>query len=376
MVMTILLVDDNKINLFTLEKLLANSGYRDFISLESANDLLNYLNTSLKASEVDLILLDIMMPKMDGIEACKLIRADEQFNNIQIIFVTALEDKERLVEALDSGGNDFVSKPIHKTELLARIRVSLRLKKELDWHTEYDKQIQNELTLAAKVQQNLLSLPFENDKLKIAVSYQPSAKLAGDMYYWHPIDDDRYGIILIDMMGHGISASLVCMYISSILREAIKNTIEPTAVMQELNRYMLLLPTNKEDIPFYFSAIYLIVDTKNKTVEYVNAGHPPCYISLDDKEAQPLNPNATAIGFFHDLSCQVTTLSFKKNLQIILFTDGVIEALDKDEFKADKELQRLASKRWTYSNHIFDEVLPQQKQSNQADDMSIILIQI
>lgn len=374
--MTILLVDDNKINLFTLEKLLANSGYRDFISLESANDLLNYLNTSLKASEVDLILLDIMMPKMDGIEACKLIRADEQFNNIQIIFVTALEDKERLVEALDSGGNDFVSKPIHKTELLARIRVSLRLKKELDWHTEYDKQIQNELTLAAKVQQNLLSLPFENDKLKIAVSYQPSAKLAGDMYYWHPIDDDRYGIILIDMMGHGISASLVCMYISSILREAIKNTIEPTAVMQELNRYMLLLPTNKEDIPFYFSAIYLIVDTKNKTVEYVNAGHPPCYISLDDKEAQPLNPNAMAIGFFHDLSCQVTTLSFKKNLQIILFTDGVIEALDKDEFKADKELQRLASKRWSYSNHIFDEVLPQQKQSNQADDMSIILIQI
>lgn len=376
MTMTILLVDDNEINLFTLEKLLSNSGHNDFVSLTSAKALLCYLQKSSQAAEVDLILLDIMMPEMDGIEACKRIRADEQFKNIQIIFVTALEDKKRLAEALDIGGNDYISKPLHKTELLARIRAALRLKKELDWHTEYDRQIQQELTLAAKVQQNLLSEPFQNDQLRIAVSYQPSAKLAGDLYYWYKIDAHRYGVLLIDMMGHGISASLVCMYMSSVLRDAIKTMIEPEMVMQELNRHMLLLPTNNEDIPFYFTGIYLLIDTDQKTVEYINAGHPTCYISIDDKTAIPLQSNAAAVGFFDHLHCQKISFNYDHSLQIVLFTDGVIEALHTNEFVAERKLQLLASKHWHFSNHIFDEILPKHKQSQQPDDMCVILIQL
>lgn len=146
--MTILLVDDNSVNLFVIEKILKNAGYTDCVSLKSAYELFDYLKIdSIKPryEDVDLILLDIMMPEVDGLEACRRIQEEEKLKDIPIIFITAIEDTKKLAEALDCGGTDYVTKPINKTELLARIRVALRLKYEKDWHKEQDKKLQSEL---------------------------------------------------------------------------------------------------------------------------------------------------------------------------------------------------------------------------------------
>lgn len=374
--MRILLVDDNLINLFTLEKLLRNSGYNDCIPLNSTKDLLVYMQTPANARNVDLILLDIMMPEIDGLEACRQIKQMEHAKNVQIIFVTALEDKKKLVEALDTGGSDYISKPLNKTELLARIRVALRLKKELDWHTEHDKKIQIELKLASKVQQNLLSAPFENDDLKIDVSYCPSSNLSGDLYYWYQLDENRYAIILLDMMGHGISSSLICMYISSVLRETINNIVEPVAVMTELNRYMSILHNELGNgIPYYFTGIYLVIDTQEKTIEYINAGHPAGYITLDEKDIQPLSSNTMAVGFFDTLCAVKEKIYYEDTFQIVLFTDGVLEALDEDESIAEQKIRERCSNHWVCPNAVIDELLPPAKQLHQPDDMCVILIQ-
>lgn len=167
--MTILLVDDNQVNLFVIEKILKGAGYDNCVSLTSAHALFDYLNLddeNSKTNSVDLILLDIMMPEIDGIEACRRIQQVERLKHIPIIFVTALEDSSKLVEALDAGGTDYVTKPINKVELLARMRVALRLKEEIDWHTEHEKKIQTELDLATHVQQNLLSPLYERKIFK------------------------------------------------------------------------------------------------------------------------------------------------------------------------------------------------------------------
>lgn len=102
-----------------------------------------------------------MMPEIDGIEACHRLQQDERFKDIPIIFITALEDSSKLAEALDCGGMDYVTKPINKIELLARIRVALRLKYEKDWHAEQEQKIQNELDLAMQVQKGLLNPPIK-----------------------------------------------------------------------------------------------------------------------------------------------------------------------------------------------------------------------
>ena len=376
--MTILLVDDNQVNLFVIEKILKNAGYENCVSLSSANELFDYLQLdepNPTGNSVDLILLDIMMPEVDGIEACKRIKQIERLRDIQIIFVTALEDKNKLAEALDIGGVDYITKPINKTELLARMRVALRLKAELDWHTQHEKKIQNELDLATHVQRSLLSPPLNEKDIRIEVSYLPSSNLAGDMYYWHKIDDHRYAIILLDMMGHGISAALVCMFISSVLREAVKQLKDPELVIKELNRYMTLLQDGKDENLYYFTAIYLVIDTQHKTIEYINAGHPAGYALIDEKACIPLNQGSCAVGFFDEISVKKQFIQYEKDIQIVMFTDGVLEAMGPCEIESEKHLQTLTSSKWGYSQPLIDKLLPKDKQDNQPDDMCVLMIQ-
>ena len=143
---TILYIDDIKTNLFTLESVienLANELY-DVITAGSAMDGLEVL---LK-QDIDLILLDIMMPEMDGFEAAKMIKSNKKTKNIPIIFLTAKKDDETIESCYRFGGNDYVSKPFNQVELLARISFHLRLsdkeaevkirEKELEYEASYD----------------------------------------------------------------------------------------------------------------------------------------------------------------------------------------------------------------------------------------------
>ncbi|MGG0706608.1 SpoIIE family protein phosphatase [Bacillus paramobilis] len=376
--MSILIVDDNPVNIFVIEKILKQAGYQDLVSLNSAQELFEYIHfgkDSSRHNEIDLILLDIMMPEIDGLEVCRRLQNEEKFKDIPIIFVTALEDANKLAEALDIGAMDYITKPINKVELLARMRVALRLKSELNWHKEQEENLRNELDLATQVQRNLLSSPLREDHIKIEASYLPSFKLAGDMYYWYKIDENRYGIILLDVMGHGISASLVCMFISSVLRETIKSLIDPELVIKDLNKYMTLLHNENDDIPYYFTAIYLVVDTEKGTIEYVNAGHPSGYVLVDEANVVELNHGSCAVGFFDEIKVKKTVIPFEKNAQIVLFTDGVLEAIAHDEFEAEEKLRAFTERKWGDLEEEIEGFYKEEQKKEQSDDMCLIMIQ-
>ncbi|MFE7376438.1 SpoIIE family protein phosphatase [Bacillus cereus] len=376
--MSILIVDDNPVNIFVIEKILKQARYHDLVSLNSAQELFEYIQfgkDSSRHNEIDLILLDIMMPEIDGLEVCRRLQKEEKFKDIPIIFVTALEDANKLAEALDMGAMDYITKPINKVELLARMRVALRLKSELNWHKEQEENLRNELDLATQVQRNLLSSPLREDHIKIEASYLPSFKLAGDMYYWYKIDENRYGIILLDVMGHGISASLVCMFISSVLRETIKCLIDPELVIKELNKYMTLLHNENDNIPYYFTAIYLVVNTEDRTVEYVNAGHPSGYVLVDETNVVELDRGSCAVGFFDEIKVKKTVIPFEKNAQILLFTDGVLEAIANDEFESEEKLRTFTERKWGDLEGEIEGFYKEEQKKAQSDDMCLIMIQ-
>lgn len=376
--MSILIVDDNPVNIFVIEKILKQAGYQDLVSLNSAQELFEYIHfgkDSSRHNEIDLILLDIMMPEIDGLEVCRRLQNEEKFKDIPIIFVTALEDANKLAEALDIGAMDYITKPINKVELLARMRVALRLKSELNWHKEQEENLRNELDLATQVQRNLLSSPLREDHIKIEASYLPSFKLAGDMYYWYKIDENRYGIILLDVMGHGVSASLVCMFISSVLRESIKCLIDPELVIKDLNKYMTLLHNENDNIPYYFTAIYLVVDTEKRTIEYVNAGHPSGYVLVDEANVVELNRGSCAVGFFDEIKVEKTVIPFEKNAQIVLFTDGVLEAIANDEFESEEKLRAFTERKWGDLEEEIEGFYKEEQKKTQSDDMCLIMIQ-
>ncbi|MBQ0141129.1 MAG: SpoIIE family protein phosphatase [Kurthia sp.] len=373
--MSILLVDDEVDSLNHLKEILVSEGYLDTVNLNSSTALLEYLNFTDQAKHVDLILLDIVLSEIDGIETVKRIKNQPHLNSIPIIFIAAFEDKNKLAEVLNIGGDDYISKPFNQEELLARIRVALRLKKELDWHIEYDKKINQELVLAASIQRSLLSAPVQNNEIKISAAYKPSYNLAGDMYYWQKKSDHSYTIVLFDMMGKGISAALVCMFISSIFRETITNIDDPIIVIEKMNQYMALLNTQKDAIPFYFTGIYLTVDTATHTIEYVNAGHPSFYVKIDNQEAFPVMSNTTAIGFFNDIVVTKNIIHYEEYFQIILFTDGVFEAVDSNDLVIEEKIQLACDRIWPITTNLFDEILTPEQQNHHDDDMCIILIQ-
>ncbi|GKS13883.1 transcriptional regulator [Paenibacillus chitinolyticus] len=378
--MSIMIVDDNPVNLIVIEKILKSAGYSNMHRASSAMELFDMLKIDKPSSsdlQIDLILMDLMMPEIDGIEACKKLQQIEELKDIPIIIITAMGDSIKLAEALEAGAIDYVTKPINKIELVARIKSALRLKYEKDWHKENDNRIRSELQLAKNVQSSVLSLPIETEKIRIEAYYNPSYELAGDLYNWYPIDEDRYGVMLLDIMGHGISSSLVCMFISSVLRDTITKFVTPELVIAELNRYMNRLHNDQNHLNYYFTAIYMLVDTKNKTIDYVNAGHPPGFLMNDSGEAIPLANGTCAVGFFEEMDIKPGRITYTGKSRILLYTDGLLEEIEEAETELPTRLITAVQQKGDMGLHaVVDELLDEEVQNNHMDDICLIWIDI
>ncbi|TWD99428.1 sigma-B regulation protein RsbU (phosphoserine phosphatase) [Neobacillus bataviensis] len=376
--MNIVIVDDNITNLMIIEKILQKAGYDQLVLLSSARELYDYLKLDASSPveiPVDLILMDLMMPEIDGLEACRTILANERYEDLPIIIVTAMGDSYKMAEAMDAGALDYVMKPINKVELLARIRSVLRLKYEKDLRKERDRRIQHELDLAKQVQLSMLSDPIVQGDVTISAVYKPSFELAGDLYAWYQISPGRYGVILLDMMGHGISSSLVCMYIYSTLKDAITGLGDPEAVMMELNRRMnqLHMPDRLEN--YYFTAIYFVLDTAEQTIEYVNAGHP-AGIAIVDDEVKLMANGCCPLGFFEDIAVTKGVIPYKKGARILLFTDGLSEGLEEEyEDAISKLVSSLQEQGMDDPKELFERLqLSSEMLQDAKDDMCLVIV--
>lgn len=144
--MSILIVDDSQDELLLLQRILNNGGYKEILLAMSANeafDILKLENSSSADVSVDLILMDIMMPEIDGIEACSKIKGDDRLKDIPIVIVTASSDVEKLHWAFSAGAVDYIGKPVKKVELLARVSSALRLKHEIDNRKAHEKELED-----------------------------------------------------------------------------------------------------------------------------------------------------------------------------------------------------------------------------------------
>ncbi|MFC0393450.1 PP2C family protein-serine/threonine phosphatase [Paenibacillus mendelii] len=386
--MRIAVVDDNPMNVTVVQEILKRAGYTDIVAASSGVELFGQLGLTSQGTEpegspapdydVDLILMDMMMPGVDGISACRAISQSSRLRDIPIIMVTAIGDSKKLAEALDAGAIDYVTKPINRIELLARIRVALRLKEQKDWHKERDRRVREELQLAREVQSAVLPQSIEEDGIRISAVFRPSEELSGDLYAWHRIDDHRYGVAVIDAMGHGISSSLVCMFIASVLKEAMTKMVDPKRVIRELNRRAQQLQFADQLIQYYFTGLYMVIDLEKGTIDYVNAGHPPgMLIRGDEGVVEAFERGGVAIGLFDEITVEKHTLSIRPGDRIVLITDGILDLVgteDDDQMKLLQEsLQPFGS---SLPQEQLEAALFQEDNSNRQDDRCLVMIDI
>ena len=245
---------------------------------------------------------------------------------------------------------------------------------------EAERKLISDLKLARQLQKSVLSKPIKNEFIHIDGTYLPSAELAGDMYAWYQIDDHRYGVILFDIMGHGVASSLVSMSIRSLLRGIITSSIKPAKLFNELNHHMrVLYQQNEREQSYFFTAIYVLIDVKERIIEYSSAGHPPAFVIQEGGGVDLLDVGCPPIGLLPELIIETGTIPLKGRSQLFLYTDGLIDSLGKGTSQNIEKLKRLVvGLKDLDSTHFLEMVLEHtsSKDGQFEDDVTMVAITI
>ena len=338
----ILVVDDEPRNVKILQIQLNARGY----TVYTAADGLEALDTVEKEMP-DLILLDINMPKMDGFEVVKRIRSNEATEFIPIVMITALRDtRENRIKSIEAGADDFIEKPFDSLEVLARVRSLLRIKHYQDTLAKYNTRLQEELQMARSIQEILIPQNGvqELSRFRIASRCCPEMAVGGDFFDVWEIAPNRLGVFISDVMGHGVSAAFVTVFIKTILAE-FQQQIEdnPGHLLEILNtRFNDLISSRL----FMFATAFCGIINLNKgELVCANAGHSfPLLYSEHQGAYHPIGDKNTGngLGIWRDSVYEITNYPFDALSRMLLYTDGVYEAKNPrgEEFTVDR-LQQL-----------------------------------
>ena len=326
---TILVVDDDKTNRSLLSIILKKEGYR-VIEAEDGQDA---ISKGLK-TPVDLVLLDIMMPKMDGYEACRRMKEDPGTRDIPVIFLSAKAETRDKIMGLETGGSDYVTKPFDKGEVLARVRSQLRIRSLTREVIEKQKRLDDDLKVAAGIQQSLLpsrEVP-EKSTLKWAWRFKPCEEIGGDIFNILRLDETHYAVYMLDVSGHGVASALVTVSASQMLQPHTNTLVrydsegsgnEIIAPVDVVKRLDQEYPMERFDK--YFTLVYMLIDTEKGLLRYCNAGHPPPVLFRADGTVEKLEKGGPMVGLQGALPFEEGEISLASGDRVILYTDGVVE---------------------------------------------------
>jgi len=331
----ILLVDDDEITRTGMAGRLKRLGYRVIEAGDGTAGL-----TAIRAQRPDLVILDWMMPGMDGPSVCEAIRADPELRSSQVVLMTAHDRPEQIAEGLSRGADDFLSKAASRQEVLARVQASLRssaLVREIE-HTRDDldrshrllsakqAELESELQSAADFVRAQLPLPgMPAAGVSMQWAYQPSLSLGGDLFQVCPWGADALGLYILDASGHGVAAALRAVALMSFLREdnLVKavGSLDPGAIITEANR---LFPLTQDGE--YFTLWVGRLDISSRRLSYATAGHSGAFLHAAGNESQWLSMASLPLGFdpqsvFPSLHTPLHPLD-----RVYLLSDGIYEA--------------------------------------------------
>ncbi len=340
---TLLVVEDSRTNTEMLRQQLTQAGFINILFAENGKRALEMT----QELTPDLVILDMMMPEMDGFEYCKYVRAIPQFSAMPIIVQTALEQQDEKLRAFTMGASDYITKPVHGAELIARIKVHLLNKLLFEDVLQRERQMLTELRAAREMQQRLIPTTQRLETLQqnygfdIATYFEPSSSLGGDCWGVWPISDHRMALHMFDFSGHGTAAAINVFRIHTLMRESSPHANNAGNFLTHLNQHLHPLIERNE----FATMFYGVIDTKANTLEYAAAAAPPTLLYHGGKaQAEWLDIRGIPLGATANAIYKTITTSFTENDALVMFSDCLIETPDaKGEVISQASIVKCAS---------------------------------
>lgn len=321
----ILAVDDNEDNIFLLKMILETHSHKVHTAM-SGKEALDIA----EKNPVDLILLDLMMPEMDGMEAASRLKSMEMTRHVPIILLTAKKKEvQDVVKALESGADEYISKPFNETELMARVGSMLRMKSLYDQVASAHKMMEEDLATAQCVQKTLLPVKFPYpDKIKVCAHYKATSSLGGDYYDVIDYGNGKVGAIVADVSGHGASAALIMSMIKTIMISSIDGAVAPAKLARMLNKRIIgMIPEEH-----FFTMFIAIADLDEGKLSYVRAGHPyPFFLRREGKSVEKLAATGDMLALFDEITVDQSEIDIKPGDRLVVYSDGLIDAVDSND---------------------------------------------
>lgn len=397
--MSILVVDDTASQRLLLRSILKAEGYSDVTLTDSARAAFSHLAAvGGEVCSVDLVLLDVSMPEMDGIAACRQLKADARLRDIPVVMVTASAEAEDLQLAFDAGATDYITKPPNRVELVARVRSALRLKQETDRRKARERELLemsnklaglNEvlearieeqmarLRLAAKIQWDLL--PKEPPLVpgyQVAGRTIPAQLVGGDYFDFISVDDRRLALCVADVSGKGLPASLLMANLQATIRGQTLWNPSARECMRRSNRLLF----QSTDIEKFATVFYGILDIEAHELRYSNAGHNPPLLFRAGEAPRRLETGGLVLGILEDSGFEEEVVPLGPGDVLVLYSDGITEALDarQEEFGEEALIRVVEAHRDETAAAIVDAVGSAVERfagsTPQSDDMTLMVL--
>lgn len=373
----ILIIDDDPAIQILLKRTLHNQGYDVSVASNGEEGLEQALQL-----RPGLVICDWIMPRMNGLEVCRQVKATPELSTTMFILLTSLGSVEDRVKGLDAGADDFLCKPIEMLELQARVRAGLRLHEASRELQEQKQLLETELAEAAEYVSSILPDRMTEPPVTIDARFIPSRQLGGDGFDYYWLDSEHLAIYLLDASGHGLRAALPTISVLNLLKSRALphiNYYQPSDVLRGLNETFQMTQRNDK----YFTIWYGVYNRVKRQLTYASAGHPPAVLLSKTPgasiQAQRLQTRGLPIGMFPDVDyldecCEVAELS-----TLYIFSDGIYEINQADGtlWGLDPFVQLLADCRSNSACNL-DHVLHSIKAVNPKDyfddDLSLLEI--
>ncbi len=322
---SILVVDDNEINRDLLIRRLERQKY----TVDTASDGREALSM-IRKGDFDVILLDIMMPIMDGYQVLEHLKSDLSLSHIPVIVISAIEDFNSIIRCIKLGAEDYLTKPFNSVLLKARIKACLEKKHLYDQQKEYQQAIQRERELSQRIQRSFLpGLIIQPEGWEIAVSFRPAHHVSGDFYDVFTMPNNQVGLVIADVCGTGVEAALFIALVHSLLRAYADqhcDSIEATLhAVSFTNRYITMYYHNNHT-QLFTTLFFGILDTVKGNLSYINAGHyAPILVSSAEIKEQ-LDATGPAVGMMESSSFEIGQSQLEPGDFLVAYTDGIDEA--------------------------------------------------